>query len=132
MAARKLKILSDENIHGPICEWLKRMKRVDLVTAHDAQLLGERDEVLVAYAAKEGRVFLASDKGLTESNYEVCTHTVIINVSKLNNKPWTCREKLSWVLAKARKMLPHNVVHIREDDFTVVERGNRKRLFRYR
>jgi predicted nuclease of predicted toxin-antitoxin system len=132
MAARRLRILSDENIHGPICRWLQSMRRVDIQTARGAGLLGQRDETLVRHATREGRILLASDKGLSEQNYEVCTHAGIINVWRLSAKPWTCRRKLSRVLAKARRMLPHNVVHLGEDRFWIVEPGNRRRAFRYR
>ncbi len=107
------------------------MKRVDLKSVRDANLLGKDDPVLVRYATRENRIFLAADKGLSEYNYAVCTHAGILNVSKFNTRPETLKKKLSNVLSSGRRFLNHNVVHLGEDEYWVVEEGNRKRRFKY-
>jgi predicted nuclease of predicted toxin-antitoxin system len=131
MSARKLKILADENIPSTICTWLRGMRRIDLETVHDARLLSQSDLVLVNYAREHDRIILAGDKGFAEQSYEVCTHPGIINVSKFNNRPSSCKQKLSLVLSKARRFLGHNIIHLRENDFCVVKLGNEKEIHRY-
>lgn len=126
MSSRKLKILADENIPGPICDWLKGMRRIDLETAREAHLLGQEDSKVVAHAQEHGQVVLAGDKAFSEQNYTICTHRGIINVSKFNTKPHSCIEKLSRLLAKARKQIDHHVVHLHESHICVVKRDNAK------
>jgi len=132
MSARKLKILADENIPGPICNWLKRLRRIDLETVREAQLAGQEDSRVAAYARDQKRIVLAGDKAFSEQNYTVCTHPGIINVAKLNTKPHTCQEKLSRLLAKARKQVGHNVIHLYERHFCVVKPGNKKETLPYK
>ncbi|SRR3989442_1671754 len=131
MSARKLKILADENIPGPICKWLKSLRRIDLQTAHEAQLTGQEDSEVVNYAIKHERIVLAGDKAFSEQNYTVCTHHGIINVARFNTRPHTCKEKLSRLLSKARKQVGHNVIHLREGDIYVVKRENKKEIVSY-
>ncbi len=131
MSARKLKILADENIPSTICVWLRSLRRVDLQTVQEAQLRRQEDPTIVAYANGHGQIILAGDKGFSEQNYEVCTHPGIINVSKFNSRPHSCKKRLAHLMARARKLIGHNVIHIREDDFCVVKPGNRKEVFRY-
>jgi predicted nuclease of predicted toxin-antitoxin system len=132
MSARKLKILADENIPGFICKWLKGMRRIDLETAHEAQLIGQEDSKVVNYAIENERIVLAGDKAFSEQNYTVCTHHGIINVAKFNTRPHSCQQKLSRLLAKARKQIGHNVIHLREGGFCVVKRGNKKEILPYK
>lgn len=132
MSSRKLKILADENIPGPVCSWLRGLKRVDLVTAKDAQLCHQEDANIVAYARENGRIVLAGDRGFSELNYKVCTHPGIINVSDLNTKPFSCLKKLRHVIWKGRRFVGHNVIHVRENDFCVVKVKNEKEIVRYR
>ncbi len=132
MSARKLKLFSDENIPSSVCRWLSTLKRVDLVTVQNARLLGREDEAIVKYATEQKRVVLAADKGLSEHNFAVCTHSGILNVYRFNTRPATLKEKLSKVLSKGRRFLDHNVVHLREEEYWVVERGNRKRSIKYK
>jgi Domain of unknown function (DUF5615) len=68
MSARKLKILADEIIPGPICKWLKGMRRIDLETAQEAQLVGQDDERVVVHAKTHRQVVLAGDKAFSEQN----------------------------------------------------------------
>ena len=132
MSSRKLKLLADENIPGFICEWLKAMRRIDLETVHDAQLTGQDDSRVIAHATQQKRILLAGDKAFSEQNYTICTHPGIINVSKLNTKPHSCKEKISRLLAKGRKHIHHNVVHLQEVHFSVVRIGNKKETFPYK
>ena len=132
MSARKLKLFSDENIPSTVYKWLLTLKRVDLVTIQDANLLAKDDESLVRYATRQKRVVLAADKGFSEYNFAVCTHSGILNVWRFNTRPETLKRKLSKVLSKARRFLDHNVVHLGEEEYWVVERGNRKRFFKYK
>lgn len=131
MSARKLRILADENIPNMICLWLRSLRRVDLQTVMEAQLRRQGDLAIVEYAKGHRRIILAGDKGFSEQNYEVCTHPGIINVSRLNSKPYSCRKKLSQVMAKARKLIGHNIIHVRENDFCVVKLGNKKEVVPY-
>jgi len=124
MSARRLKLLADENIPGFICDWLKNMRRIDLETAREAQLVGQDDWKVIAHAKARGRIVLAGDKAFAEQNYAICTHPGIVNVSKFNTKPHTCKEKISRLLAKARKEIDHNVVHLLESHICVVKQGN--------
>lgn len=132
MSARKLKILADENIPGFICQWLKGMRRVDLQTVHEAQLAGQDDSSVIAHAKLHDRVVLAGDKGFSEQNYTICTHPGIINVSRLNNKPYTCKLKLGRLLAKDRREIDHSVVHLHEAHICVVKRGNARSIIKYK
>ena len=132
MSARKLKVLADENIPGHICKWLKGLRRIDLKTVREAQLAGQEDSKVVAYTRDQKRIVLAGDKAFSEQNYTVCTHPGIINVSKLNAKPQTCQEKLSRLLAKARKQVGHNVIHLHESHICVVRLGNKKETLPYK
>src|SRR5712692_8487434 len=100
MGGRKLKLLSDENIPRSVCDWLNGLRRIDLLTVRDAGLLDQEDAVLLHYATAQGRVLLAADKVFAEQNYPVCTHSGIMNVAKLNNKPSTCKRRVSQVLRK--------------------------------
>ncbi len=126
MSARKLKILADENIPGFICDWLKSMRRIDLETAREAQLTGQDDSKVAAHAKAQGRIILAGDKAFSEQNYTICTHPGIVNVSKFNTKPHSCKEKISRLLSKARKQIDHNVIHLHESHICVVKRDNAK------
>ena|SRR5271157_543420 len=132
MSSHKLKILADENIHSFICEWLKGMRRVELETAREAQLLGQEDSKVVAHAREHGQVVLAGDKAFSEQNYTICTHPGIINVSKFNTRPHSCKEKLSRLLAKARKQIDHHVIHLHESHICVVKRDNARISISYR
>ncbi|MBZ5703165.1 MAG: DUF5615 family PIN-like protein [Acidobacteriia bacterium] len=132
MSARKLKILADENIPGFICKWLKDMKRIDLETAHEAHLAGQEDSSVVAHAIAHKQIVLAGDKAFSEQNYTICTHPGIINVSKFNTRPHSCQEKISRLLAKARKQIDHNVIHLQEAHICVVKLGNKKVMIPYR
>jgi len=132
MSARKLKLLSDENIPGFICKWLKDMKKIDLQTAHEAHLSGQEDSSIVAHATANKRIVLAGDKAFSEQNFTVCTHPGIINVSKFNTRPYSCKEKISRLLAKARKHIDHNVIHLHETQICVVKLGNKKVFVPYR
>ncbi len=131
MGAPKLKVLTDENVPRLVCDWLSSLRRIDLLTARDAGLLNREDESLIQHAAASGRVFLAADKVFAEHNFPVCTHRGIINVAKLNNKPWTCKERLSQVLRKSRRFMNHNVVHLGQDQYWVVQAGGKKTFFTY-
>lgn len=131
MASRKLKILADENVPGPVCDWLRGLRRVDLKTVEEAQLRRQSDPAVAEYAKQDDRIILAADKGFSEQNYIVCTHPGIINVSQLNTKPYTCRQKLSHLMAKARRSIGHNVIHVHEHDYCVVKPGNKREIFRY-
>ncbi len=131
MSARKLKILTDENIPGFICKWLKSMKRIDLETAHEAHLSGQEDSSVVAHATANKRIVLAGDKAFSEQNFTICTHPGIINVSKFNTRPHTCKEKISRLLVTARKQIDHNVIHLNESQICVVRQGNKKAMFPY-
>lgn len=131
MGAHKLKILADHNIPSLVFNWLHNLRRVDLATAAQRSLLRAEDDVLVKCATDEGRILLAGDKVFSEHNYEVCTHAGIVNVSRFNTRPWSMREKLAAVLRRARPLLGHNVVHLGDDEFWVVERGNKKQTFKY-
>lgn len=131
MAARKLKILADENIPGPVCSWLRGLRRVDFKTVQEVQLRRQEDPSVAEYARQDDRILLAGDKVFSERNYTVCTHPGIINVSQLNTKPHTCQQRLAHLMAKARRLLGHNVVHVHESDFCVVKVGNKKEVFRY-
>lgn len=132
MSARKVKLLSDENIPAYVSNWLRGLRRLDLVTVVEVRLLGKDDQTVVTYATKQGRVLLAGDKGFSEHNYEVCTHAGILNVHRFNTRPATMKQRLSKVLRKARRFLNHNVVHLGEQEFWVVEAGNKKRTFGYK
>ncbi len=132
MSARKLKILADENIPGFICKWLKDMKRIDLETAHEANLTGQEDSSVVAHATAHKRIVLAGDKAFSEQNYIICTHPGIINVSKFNTRPYSCKEKISRLLTKARKQIDHNVIYLQEAQICVVKPGNKKEMIPYK
>jgi predicted nuclease of predicted toxin-antitoxin system len=132
MGARKLKILADENIPQFICEWLKGMRRIDLETVREARLVGQEDSKVVAHATQKKGVILAADKAFSEQNYTICTHPGIINVSKFNARPHSCKEKISRLLAKARKQIDHNVIHLHESQICVVKRGNKKVTIPYK
>jgi len=132
MGARKLKLLADENIPGFICKWLKAMKRVDLETAHEAHLAGQEDSSVVVYAKANKRIVLAGDKAFSEQNYTICTHPGIINVSKFNTRPYSCKEKISRLLSRARKQIGHNVIHLQEAQICVVKLGNKKVMIPYK
>jgi len=132
MGARKIKLLADENIHISVCNWLRQLRRFDLVTVKDVSLSGKDDEVVVKYATTENRVLLAADKVFSEHNYPICEHAGILNVWRFNAKPATLRQRLSKVFRKARRFLHHNVTHLGEEEFWIVEAGNRKRVLNYR
>lgn len=132
MSARKLRILADENIPGFICKWLGNMRRIDLETAREAQLIGQEDSSIIAHATSQRRIVLAGDKAFSEQNYAICTHPGIINVSKLNTKPYSCQRKISLLLSKARRHIEHNVVHLHENDMCVVTTGNKKATIPYK
>ena len=132
MSAHKLKILADENIPGFICAWLKAMRRIDLVTVREAQLHGQEDSKVVAHAKAQGRIVLAGDKAFSEQNYTICTHPGIINVSKFNTKPHSCKDRISYLLSKARKEIDHHVIHLLETHICVVKRGNTKVTIPYK
>ncbi|MBZ5503663.1 MAG: DUF5615 family PIN-like protein [Acidobacteriia bacterium] len=132
MSARKLKIIADENIPFVVSVWLRSLRRVDLKTVQEVGLSGRDDSGIVDYAKGENRIVLAGDKGFSEQNYVVCTHPGIINVSKFNSRPDSCKEKLSQMIRKARKLIDHNIIHLREDDFCVVKPGNKKEVLPYR
>jgi predicted nuclease of predicted toxin-antitoxin system len=132
MSARKLKILADENIPSTVCVWLRSLRRIDLQTVDEARLRRQEDLRIVEYAKRNHRIILAGDKGFSEQNYVVCTHPGIINVSKFNSRPDSCKRKLSRVMTRWRRLIGHNVMHLREDDFCVVKRGNKREVFSYR
>lgn len=132
MGARKLKLLADENIPSSVSRWLQELRRFDVITVAQANLLHAPDDLVVAYATKKKRVVLASDKGFSEHNYTVCSHAGILNVSQFNTRPTTMKARLIRVFRLARKRLSHNVVHLGEDDFCIVETGHTKKKFNYR
>ena len=132
MSARKLKIIADENIPLMVSVWLRGLRRVDLQTVQEVGLRRTDDSGIVDYAKGEGRIILAGDKGFSEQNYVVCSHPGIINVSKFNSRPHSCKDKLSQMIRKAGNLLGHNVIHLRERDFCVVKPGNKKEIISYK
>lgn len=57
-----LRLLSDENFHGPITQGLLRRRRdLDLVRVKDTGLSGVPDPDVLAWAASERRIVLTHD-----------------------------------------------------------------------
>lgn len=107
------------------------MRRIDLETAREARLAGQEDSNLIAHARDQKRVLLAGDKAFSEQNYRICTHPGIINVSKFMTKPYSCKERISRLLARHRRHIDHAVVYLYEGHFDVVKEGNLKESIRY-
>ena len=132
MSSRKLKIIADENIPRNVIRWLHGQRRVDLQTVLEVGLRRRPDADIVDYATKNERIILAGDEGFSERNHVVCTHPGIINVSTFNVRPDASKKRLSQMIRKARRLVDHHVIHLRENDFCVVKRGNQKETFRYK
>lgn len=132
MAKRRLRILADHCVPGPVCDWLRGLRRVQLLTVAELRMHLRADSEIVGVATKRNLVVLAADRGFNELNYVICTHPGIIEVSTFNSRPETCKRKLSWLLSHARKEISHSVVHVRENNLYIVGRGDRRVTIPYR
>jgi predicted nuclease of predicted toxin-antitoxin system len=58
-----MKLLMDEHIDPGITRGLRRaLPELDIQTVQEADLQGQEDDVLLAYAAREGRVMVSRDR----------------------------------------------------------------------
>ncbi len=74
------RVLTDENIHPQIIEWL-RARGSDVVTAHDAGLNGKPDTVILEAALATSRTVLTHDRDfgqLAILNRQKCTSIVYL------------------------------------------------------
>jgi predicted nuclease of predicted toxin-antitoxin system len=83
-----LRLLSDENLHGPLVRGLLlREPTLDLVRAQDVGLMQTDDRIILEWCATEGRILLSHDRRtVTHFAYDrVAAGLIMPGVFLINN-----------------------------------------------
>jgi predicted nuclease of predicted toxin-antitoxin system len=73
-----LRILLDESVGGTLAANLMAVSAVSAASVLQTPLAGASDKAVVAYATKERRIVVTTDKGMDEKHHAICTHPGII------------------------------------------------------
>ncbi|ODS32225.1 MAG: hypothetical protein SCARUB_02665 [Candidatus Scalindua rubra] len=75
--SKKLRFYTDEHVPNSVVKGLQ-LRGVDVLTTKDARMLGESDEVHIAFAKKEERVIFTQDEDFLRLHAQGFEHSGIV------------------------------------------------------